>query len=74
VGWKNKPQSIFSNQRGKYMKYAMLLFAVLLTTFGVVDTIQASQAANSSGQDSLVACRRSKDAQGEQRDGELSRT
>lgn len=51
------------------MKYTMLLFAILLTTFGVVDTIQAGQAANNSDQDSLVACRRSKDGQtGEQAD------
>ncbi|WP_157943291.1 hypothetical protein [Nostoc sp. CENA543] len=45
------------------MKFAMLFFAVLLPTFGVVDILQASQAANNSDQDSLVACTRSKDGQ-----------
>ncbi len=54
------------------MKYTMLLFAVLLTTFGVVGTIQAGQAVNNS-EDSLVACRRSKDIPpGEQADTEYS--
>jgi hypothetical protein len=54
------------------MKYAMLLFAVLLTTFDVVDTVQGSQAANNS-EESLVACRRSKDIPpGEQADTERS--
>ena len=50
------------------MKYAMLLFALLLTTFGVVSRVQAGQTANNS-EDGLVACRRSKDIPpGEQAD------
>ncbi len=54
------------------MKYTMLLFAVLLTTFGVGSIVQVSQAANNS-EDSLVACRRSKDIPpGEQADTERS--
>lgn len=44
------------------MKFAMLFFAVLLASFGIVDTLQATQAANTD-RDSLVACRRSKDGQ-----------
>ncbi|MBD2501196.1 hypothetical protein [Anabaena azotica] len=54
------------------MKFAMLFFAVLLTSFGVVDTIQASQAANTN-QDNLVACRRSKDGQPAEQDKDRSR-
>ncbi len=51
------------------LKYAMLLFAVLLTNFAVVGTVQA---ANNS-EDSLLACRRSKDIPpGEQVDTERS--
>lgn len=50
------------------MKYTMLLFAVLLTSSSVVGTVQAGQNANNS-EDSLVACRRSKDIPpGEQAD------
>lgn len=45
------------------MKLAMVFFAVILTTCGVVDTLQTSQATKNSEQDSLVACRRSKDGQ-----------
>lgn len=44
------------------MKLTMVFFAVLLTTFGVVDIFQISQT-NHSDQESLVACRRSKDGQ-----------
>jgi len=55
------------------MKYTMLLFAVLITTFGVIDTLQASQVAQNSDQDSLVACRRSKDGQPGEQDSERSR-
>ncbi|HEY9803828.1 MAG TPA: hypothetical protein V6D25_26025 [Leptolyngbyaceae cyanobacterium] len=53
------------------MKFAMLFFAVLLVSFGVVDTVQASQAANN--QDNLVACRRSKDGQPADQDKDRSR-
>lgn len=56
------------------MKYAMLLFALVLTTFGVVDTLQASQTANNLDQDSLIACRRSKDGQTTEQERERSRT
>ncbi|MBD0387380.1 MAG: hypothetical protein ICV54_12880 [Nostoc sp. C3-bin3] len=55
------------------MKFAMLFFAVLLTTFGLVDTFQATQADNNLDQDSLVACRRSKDGQPADQEKDRSR-
>ncbi|WP_236141901.1 hypothetical protein [Nostoc sp. CMAA1605] len=55
------------------MKFAMLSLAVLLTSFGIVDTLQANQSMNNSDQESLVACRRSKDTQTTDQDKNTSR-
>ncbi|WP_427162078.1 hypothetical protein ACQFX9_11275 [Aliinostoc sp. HNIBRCY26] len=55
------------------MKFAMLSLAVLLTSFGIVDTLQANQSVNNSDQESLVGCRRSKDTQTTDQDKNTSR-